>query len=544
MPKRGRDMIKPAKNIFTVVAVVAAILLPTFIAVGSYIGAQFVSVNDKNVTKLEITDTEGGVFSLAADNASDARDIDGFISINKRAIAQTSLPDPLVGNDYFEFKYYSYDRIQTYKYYFSPNPDEAYYVDSRGNAYHINANDAASFLTTRYARCLYDTTTFPTMQISNETLLPTEALWEYQTYGGSYVALDGIESAPATERIYEMKGAFALSFDNEPDFINVTVSDNGTTIFSDSYENIANASLEGRNIDVIVDAKWYESENEACYGSARYQFKAKVLVPAVFYLGETEIEPGEFVVISAKNVEDPSAIKFASDPDIGFTPTFFKDGLYTRALVPVRMDFKGESVKFTCSYGEVTQDMLLDITPKKFASSSLDISATIASQTRTQTTMNMFSETMAPIVAQTEAAPMWEGTFHEGTKDGNVRIGFGRYVTISGTGETYRHEGCDYLVNSGESIMAMNNGKVVYAGYLDLPGYIVVIDHGLGLKSWYAHLSSAEVKVGDTVAKGDVIGKAGSTGFTSRPICHITVSVYDVPVCQYDLWDNGVVMTQ
>ncbi len=531
-------------NILTLIAVIAAIFIPTYIAIGSYIGAQFAPVDEKTVTKLEITDVDGNQFTLMADNSAQAVDIEGFVRINDRAIEQTSLPDPLVGTDYFEFKYYSYDRTQVYKYYFTDNASEAYFVDANGTAYHINEADAEAFLSTKYARSLYNTTTFPTLTVSDRAIAPTDGDWVYQTYSGDYVALDNIETQDPTELVYQMKGAFALSFDNHPDFCNVTISNNGNTVYSDSYDNIANASLEGKTIDVLVEAKWYENDTEACYGSATYKFKAKILLPAVFYLGETTIEPGEFVVISAKNVDDPSAITFTSDPDLGFTPTFFDDGKYARALVPVPMDYTGTEVKFTCSYGEVTQDMTLDITPKKFGSSSLDISAAVANQTRTETTMKNFSDTMAPIVSVTESTPLWEGNFLEGTADGQVKIGFGRYCTITGTGETFRHEGCDYIVKANESIMAMNNGKVVYAGYLDLSGYMVVIDHGLGLKSWYAHLNSCAVKVGDTVTKGDVIGYAGMTGFTARENCHITVSVYDVPVCQYDLWEVGVVMTK
>ncbi|MBQ8248865.1 MAG: M23 family metallopeptidase [Clostridia bacterium] len=535
----------PKNSILKIVAIVAAIFLPTIIGIISYIAAQNVSVNAGNITKLEITDADGNQFTLMANDSEDMKDINGFVSINDNAESRSSLPSEIVSDSgLFEFKYYNYDRVQVYKYYFSSDTNNAYFVDSRDNCYQIVSEDAASFLSTKYARCLYDTTAFPTMTISEETLLPVEAKWEYQTYGGAYVALDGIETSAKSDRVYEMKGAFALSFDNQPDDIRVTVTADGSTLYTGVYEEIVNTSLEGRTIDVHVEADWYE--NPAFSGKATYDFKAKILVPAAFYLGRTEVEPGEFVVISARNVDDPSAIKFTSDPDIGYTPVFFQDGIYARALVPINMNFDGTEVHITCTYGEVSQPMTLNIKKKTFGSSSIAVTPTVVSQTRTETTMNTFKEAMAPIIAETEATPLWEGTFHEGTAGGNVRIGFGRYVTITGTSETFRHEGCDYIVKYGEDIMAMNNGKVVFAGYLDYSGYMVVIDHGLGLKSWYAHLNdNIPVQVGDTVAKGDVIGHGGTTGFTSLdPICHIAVSVYDVPVSQYDLWDNGVQMEQ
>lgn len=536
-------MTKPAKNILTVVGIILALFIPTYIAIISFAGAKFAPVSENNVTKLEITDPSGKVFTLSSDNKEDAKDISAFMKINRNAGAKTSLPEPLVGTDYFEFKYYSYDRTRIYKYYFSEDATSAYYVNERGGTYHIEEADATAFLSTEYARCLYNTTAFPTMTVSGQAMSPVSGDWVYQSFGGDYISLDNIETAPKTEQIYQMKGAFALGFDHEPDYLSVTVSDNGTVIYSDSYANITNASLEGRTIDVLVDARWYESDDEACYGNAIYEFKAKILLPAEFYLGEKEIEPGEFVVISAKNIEDPSAITVTSEPDIGFKPTFFMDGKYARALVPVGMEFEGSEVKFICTYGEVSQEMTLGIKKKTFRSSTLDIPATVVSQTRTETTIKAFNDAMAPIVAQTEPTPLWDGLFAEAL-NADVTVGFGIKRTISATGEVYRHQGVDYVARVGKEVMATNNGKVVYVGYLDLPGYMVVIDHGLGLKSWYCHLgSNIPVAVGDIVSKGDVIGFAGSTGFTVNPFPHIGLSVYDVPVCPYDLWDNGILMS-
>ncbi len=540
------------KTVLKVAACVIALFIPSYIAIASFVMAQNAPVSEKSVSRLEITDVAGSYYSLDAAKEEDAAVIADFVAINDRAKKQSSLPEPLVGTDYFEFKYHNYGRISTYRYYFSTNPNEAYFVDHNGDAYQIAEADAASFLSTTWARCLYNTTSFPTMTISGETVVPAEAEWAYQTYGGEYVPLEDIPSGGATEKVYPMKGAFAMSFDDQPDFLTLTISDNGTIIYSDVYENIANAQLEGKTIEVVAEASWYESEEQTCYGTATYRFKAKILLPAVFYLGETTIDPGEFVVISAKNVDDPSAITFTSDPDIGYTPTFFADGDYVRALVPIRYDFTGTGVKFTCSYGEVTQEMNLDIAPKTFKSVGLDIRYDIVSQTRTEATLAAFAEAARTITATAEPTRMWEGAFLEGMKGGTLNCGFGVYRTIRATGETYRHEGVDYVFGKGGSdVFAVNHGKVAYVGYLDLTGYLIVIDHGLGLKSWYAHLGSTMVNVGDTVEKGQVIGLVGSTGFTKQPALHMGMSVYDVPICPYDLWEDekvpgsgGVIMTE
>ena len=543
-------MNNPVKTIFSAIAIVAALFIPSYIAVANYVMAQNAPVDESSVSTLEITDIDGNVFTLDSDDPADAQVIAGFIELNNRAIEQASLPDPLVGTDYFEFKYYSYDRVSIYRYYFTENPTEAYYLDNGGKAYRIGESDAAAFLSTTYARCLYNTAAFPIMTISGETVDPVKAEWMYETYGGEYIPLEGITVGNATEKVYRMKGAFVLSFDNQPDFCTVVISDNGTVVYSDIYDNIANASLEGKTIDVTVEAKWYADDEQSCSGSATYNFKAKILLPAVFYLGETAIDPGEFVVITAKNVDDPSAISFTSNPDIGFTPTFFADGDYVRALVPISYDFTGNEVNFTLSYGEVTQEMTLDINEKTFKTVSTDISVTIISQTRTASTLAAFDAAMEPIIKETESTPLWEGAFLQGldqslidSKKALLNTGFGLYRKITATSETYRHQGVDYYAAAGTDVLAVNNGKVVYAGYLDLSGYTVVVDHGLGLKSWYCHMSSTAVQVGDTVSKGSVLGYVGSTGFTPRASLHMGLAVYDVPVCPYDLWENGIIMT-
>ncbi len=534
-------------------AVAAALFTPSYIAIANYVMAQNAPVDAGSVSALEIADINGKVYTLSADDSKAKADIERFIKLNENATEQTSLPDPLVGVDYFEFRYYSYDRVSTYRYYFTDNPSEAYYVDSNGKAFHIAGDDAADFLSTAYARCLYDTTVFPTMNISGESVSPVAADWSYKAYGGEFIALDDLKTSNPTEKIYPMKGAFALNFDIEPDFLTVEITDGGNVIYNDLYSNIANASLEGRNIDVTVNAKWYQSDENARFGEATYKFKAKILLPAVFYMGETTVDPGEFVVISAKNVDDPSAITVKSEPELNFTPRFFADGEVVRALLPINWDFPGGTeLKLTFSYGEVTQEMTIDVAEKKFGQSSLDISPAILAQSRSEATLKAFADATDPLLSETSSVPLWEGTFLEGLdpdklakgKQAFLKRGYGRTITIVANGETYRNDGVDYVASSGEPVLAVNSGNVVFAGYLEYSGYTVIIDHGLGLKSWYYNMSSLNVNAGDAVAKGDTIGYVGSTGFTATAGLHVKLTVFDVPVCPYDLWDSGIIMAE
>ncbi|CAK4844818.1 unnamed protein product [Aphanomyces euteiches] len=94
------------------------------------------------------------------------------------------------------------------------------------------------------------------------------------------------------------------------------------------------------------------------------------------------------------------------------------------------------------------------------------------------------------------------------------------------------------LTSSNRSILAADNGKVIYAGYKDDYGYHIIIDHLNGYKTLYGHLSKINATVGSTVEKGEKIGVMGSTVDDEQPIAdilkfHLEKEGYQV-ICAYD----------
>ena len=79
--------------------------------------------------------------------------------------------------------------------------------------------------------------------------------------------------------------------------------------------------------------------------------------------------------------------------------------------------------------------------------------------------------------------------------------------------------------------------RILHAGDLGIYGNCVVVDHGLGVQSLYAHLSQIGVKVGDTVKKDQEIGRTGSTGLAGGDHLHFTMLVQGVPVNPVEWWD-------
>src|SRR5690606_32104634 len=87
-------------------------------------------------------------------------------------------------------------------------------------------------------------------------------------------------------------------------------------------------------------------------------------------------------------------------------------------------------------------------------------------------------------------------------------------------GRSYYHTGVDLRAARGTVLRAAGPGRVAFADEMRVPGKMVVLDHGEGLFTRYMHLDSFAVKMGDTVEKGQVIGRTGATGRVEAPHLH------------------------
>ena len=90
------------------------------------------------------------------------------------------------------------------------------------------------------------------------------------------------------------------------------------------------------------------------------------------------------------------------------------------------------------------------------------------------------------------------------------------------------HPGIDIAAPTGTPVVATADGVVIFSGWVRGYGYVIVIYHGYGYTTVYAHLSAREVYKGDLVAKGSVIGYVGSTGRTTGPHLHYEVLKYGI----------------
>jgi len=91
------------------------------------------------------------------------------------------------------------------------------------------------------------------------------------------------------------------------------------------------------------------------------------------------------------------------------------------------------------------------------------------------------------------------------------------------------HTGIDFRAPSGTPVKATAAGKIVEADYVGGYGNMVEVDHGAGLSTRYAHLSSIGVEIGQTIAKGDILGRVGTTGRSTGPHLHYETRIDGEP---------------
>jgi murein DD-endopeptidase MepM/ murein hydrolase activator NlpD len=133
---------------------------------------------------------------------------------------------------------------------------------------------------------------------------------------------------------------------------------------------------------------------------------------------------------------------------------------------------------------------------------------------------------------------LWKGTFLR--LPAKTEASFADYRTYKYGGEVVDHQthlGFDLAGSEHMPVRAANDGVVVLAGFFGIYGNAVVIDHGCGLQTLYGHMSSLEVKEGDTVKNEQEIGKSGQTGLAGGDHLHFTILLDGIPVNPTEWWD-------
>ena len=135
---------------------------------------------------------------------------------------------------------------------------------------------------------------------------------------------------------------------------------------------------------------------------------------------------------------------------------------------------------------------------------------------------------------------LWKGAFSQ-LSNSKVEANFADARTYTYNNEpidTAYHLGYDLSVTKHYPVEAANSGAVAFTGDLGIYGNAVILDHGLGLFTLYGHLSSIDVKLGDSIKQRQIIGKTGETGLAAGDHLHYGVYLHGVAVLPVEWWDQ------
>jgi murein DD-endopeptidase MepM/ murein hydrolase activator NlpD len=241
---------------------------------------------------------------------------------------------------------------------------------------------------------------------------------------------------------------------------------------------------------------------------------------------ERSLQPGELVLVEAASSR-PLRTLVIEAFDRQFPAFSEKDGLRWVGLIGIDLETKpgrydvilnGTDVN---GENEVSQGALI-VAAKRFPVRELTVDEKyVTPPEKVQTRIKEERERVNSIFATVTTRRFWDGSFILPVP-GEVISAFGKR-NIYNKKPRSPHSGVDFRGAAGTPVRAPNAGRVTLAAELYYSGNTVILDHGLGLFSYFGHLSGFNVKEGEMVKSGDIVGKVGATGLVTGPHLHWTV---------------------
>jgi hypothetical protein len=241
---------------------------------------------------------------------------------------------------------------------------------------------------------------------------------------------------------------------------------------------------------------------------------------------ERSLQPGEVVLLeveSSRPLNGIMAEAFGRE-----FPAFAEDGgLKWTGLLGIDLGTKPGNYRVRVngidSDGKIVaaQD-ILTVSRKKFPTRRLTVEGKyVTPPPEVLTRIKEERERVDAIFSSVSPQRLWEGPFLLPVPGAVISV-FGKRSIYNGQPRS-PHTGVDFRGAVGTPIRAPNAGRVVLASNLYYSGNTIIIDHGLGLYSYFGHMSAFSVREGDRVKARDVIGKVGATGLVTGPHLHWTV---------------------
>jgi murein DD-endopeptidase MepM/ murein hydrolase activator NlpD len=253
--------------------------------------------------------------------------------------------------------------------------------------------------------------------------------------------------------------------------------------------------------------------------------------------GATNADPSTriafFALLHDQPLDTPIAA-FARDEAGNQAMATFVDNVFEKPFRKSRLDIDDKFIN------RVVPDILEHSPELKLTAPAQDSPEMLAAFLKVNGELRRINaDQIAAMAAKTSPRRLWEGAFVQ-LGNSQVEASFAdrrTYIYKGKEVDRQTHLGFDLAVTEHVPVAAANAGTVLNASWLGIFGNCVIIDHGMGVQSLYGHLMSFDVKVGDAVTRGQVIGRSDSTGLAGGDHLHFTMLVGGRMVNPVEWWD-------
>lgn len=239
------------------------------------------------------------------------------------------------------------------------------------------------------------------------------------------------------------------------------------------------------------------------------------------------------------SVRYTDAQSVTAETSLSFQPVFYPVDDGWVSLLPIHWNTTPGEYPLTIYAGTSVFELTVTVADRTFEIQNLTVDETTTAQTVENDEANAeWNQIIEPLKAISDSEQYWTGCFLQPV-EGEITTQYGMIRYVNGNPTSVRHSGVDLAADTGTPVQAAGKGRVLFAGYLQLTGNTVLIEHGYGLKSWYYHMDSLDVLTDQMVEQGQIIGKVGSTGFSTGPHLHFAMSVNRVFINPWTAIEKG-----
>jgi murein DD-endopeptidase MepM/ murein hydrolase activator NlpD len=253
----------------------------------------------------------------------------------------------------------------------------------------------------------------------------------------------------------------------------------------------------------------------------------ELIPPLQVMISKKVVKQGEYIKLTFNNINSNN-LKIESNlaESINYDIYYLNDEAY--AFIPVAIaTSKGSYYIKIFDNDNLINDYGISVLEDDFKVQNLTISNEKVKESKNDEAQRLYREAMKKARSHNIKEKLYEDTFIIPT-EGRITTEFGVKRYINGSTTPTRHYGIDIANKAGTIIKAPASGMVTFADFLPSGGNYVVIDHGMGLLSYYAHLNSVAVKELEMVKQGEIIGYMGSTGFSTGPHLHFALTFREI----------------